>query len=315
MLAAVLALLILAAGFNAGSPVDSSISLGEKTMDMFLPSYKELTLESGNSSKRIAVLDYDGIIGDDSYFYNFMNSLENIRKDSSVKGVIMRINSPGGGVYESKVIKDKILQLKKENAVKFYTVMGSAAASGGYYISSPSDSIYASSETITGSIGVILSYMNYGALAEKYGVQNVVIKSGKNKDMGSSFSQMTNEQRQIFQTLIDNSYERFLDTVASGRNMSKEKVRKLADGRVYDGSQALAAGLIDKLGYYDDALGDLKKELKLHSPEVFTYEYKDGLNKFIELLGMESSVRSNAEYLTQLSQKNAPRLMYLYGGM
>lgn len=281
----------------------------------------ESVISDGDSSSKIAVLSIEGTIIAGPQHYHLMNSLEAIRDDSTIKGVILEVDSPGGGVYESAQISDKIKQIKEETNIPFYTVMGSMAASGGYYVSAVTDKIYAMPETTTGSIGVILSSTNFSGLFEKYGVSTNVIKSGEFKDIGSSTKPMSDQDRAILQTLIDNSYNRFVNVVAQGRGMSVDTVKIIADGRVYDGQQALDLGLIDEFGYYEKALEDLSAELNIDNPQVIMYEYKEDFNGLLSLLGAsysnmnKSEIQKNIEAIQNIQTNHQNRPMYLYGGM
>lgn len=233
--------------------------------------FTEDTLEDGNEFNKIAVLEVDGTIQDtgdtqsilSSAGYNhkaFMKKLDKVKNDSSVKGIILKVNSPGGGVVESAEIHDKIVEIQEEAKKPVYVSMGSMAASGGYYISAPADKIFASPETLTGSLGVIMSGYNFEGLAEKYGVEFVTIKSGPYKDIMSSTREMTDEERGILQTMIDNSYDGFVKVIADGRGLKENEVRKIADGRIYDGRQAKDLNLIDDFGYLDDVINSMKTD-------------------------------------------------------
>lgn len=229
----------------------------------------ETVIEEGGNDT-IAVLSVDGTIQDTgdsgSLFseagYNhsfFMQQLEQVRNDDNIQGVLLYVNSPGGGVMESAQIRDKILQIQKERNIPFYVSMGSMAASGGYYISAPADKIFASKETLTGSLGVIMQGYDYSELMKKLGVSDNTIKSGEYKDIMSGTRPMTEDEKKIMQSMIDDSYNEFVKVVAQGRGMTVEQVRKIADGRIYDGRQAKENGLIDEFGYQEDALEALKK--------------------------------------------------------
>src|SRR5262249_39988293 len=152
---------------------------------------------------------------------------------------------PGGGGVESAEIHDRLKEVQKDTKKPVYISMGSMAASGGYYISTAAKKIYASPETLTGCLGGIMEGINYQGLADKYGVDFVTIKSGKYKDIMSPTRKMTDEERQILQRMIDNSYEGFVKVISEGRHMTVEQVKKIADGRVYDGRQAKNLNLID----------------------------------------------------------------------
>lgn len=173
-------------------------------------------------------------------------------KDSSVKAIVLRINSPGGAVAPSQEIYEAV---KKTAARKKVVVsMGAIAASGGYYIASAATRIIADPGTLTGSIGVIMEIPNVEGLMNKIGLKTIIIKSGKNKDMGTPFRAMKPEEREILQDVMDNVHDQFIRAVAKGRKMKVNDVRKLADGRIFTGEQALKNGLVDQLGTLDDAI-------------------------------------------------------------
>lgn len=184
---------------------------------------------------------------------DLMNQLKEAREDTSIKAVLIRINSPGGSAPASQEIGDEIDALK--NAGKKVVVsMGDVAASGGYWLAAKADKIIANPATMTGSIGVIMEAQNYEGLFGKLGIGTETIKSGPHKDIGSPNRPMTVEERQILQEMVNDIYEQFLDVVASGRKMDREKVRQLADGRIFTGRQAKKLGLVDELGNYNYAI-------------------------------------------------------------
>jgi len=181
-----------------------------------------------------------------------IDQIEDFKDDGSVKAIVLRINSPGGGVGPSQEIYDEV---KAAAGVKPVVVsMGAVAASGGYYIAAPAQCILANPGTITGSIGVIMQFTNVEDLLDKIGLKNEVVKSGLHKDIGSPVRPMSDADRKILQSLIDDVYDQFVQAVAESRQMDLEKVRELADGRIYTGRQALQAGLVDELGGFQDAI-------------------------------------------------------------
>ena len=181
---------------------------------------------------------------------DIIDMLADARRDSSIKAVVLRINSPGGGVVPS----DRIYQAVQEMHKPVVVVMEDLAASGGYYIAAGADYIIANPATLTGSIGVISTFPEASQLFDKLGVHFTVVKSGEVKDFGSPYRPMTPEEKAYWQRVINEAYDRFVQVVAEGRGMSEEEVRKLADGRVYTGQQALQLGLVDALGYLDDGI-------------------------------------------------------------
>lgn len=286
----------------------------------------ENVIETGDFNKRIALLSVTGTIQDEGsstpftkveYDHQFvLSQLDSILNDDTIKGIILYVNSPGGGVIESAEIHDKLVQIKNERKIPIYVSMGSMAASGGYYISAPADKIFAHRETITGSIGVIMQSVNYTELADKLGVKFETIKSGAHKDMLSGTRETTKEELAMMQEMIDESYEAFVDVVEKGRGMSEADVKKVADGRVLSGSQAMRAGLVDELGDLEDVIAAIRKDHKLQDAELF--EYTKDYGDLASLLSMKvkSFFGPSAEeqFLSKIvSNNNAPRMMYLYG--
>ncbi|MGE7877436.1 signal peptide peptidase SppA [Peribacillus muralis] len=271
----------------------------------------------------IAVFDVEGTIQDtgeasllSSATYNhraFMDKLKMAEENDDIKGIILRVNSPGGGVVESAEIYDKILDIKKVKK-PVYVSMGSMAASGGYYISAPADKIFASPETMTGSLGVIMHGYNYEKLAKKYGVEFETIKSGPHKDIMSPTREMTGEERDILQNMINNSYDRFVKVIADGRGMTEQEVRKIADGRIYDGRQAKENHLIDDFGHLDDVIAAMKTDIGKKDAQVIRYTDEAGFGSLFSM-GAQKMLGNDVEtaVLTKiLSSSNSPRLMYLY---
>ena len=321
IVAIIIALLVLFASwmFSVSRIAKETSLLKDIATGSAQPSTQEEILEYGNQNQKIAVVDIIDVIEQGYDFDNIISSLETIRSDDKVKGVLLYIDSPGGGVYEAAQISDKIKQIKEETGIPFYASMGSLCASGGYYIAANCDRIFAAKETMTGSIGVINSGLNFSGFFQKYGISEDVIKSGKYKDIGSSSREMTDDERKIMQELIDSSYDEFLNIVANGRKLDKEYVRSLADGRIYDGRQALKNKLIDEIGYYEDTLDALKTELNIKNPTVVDYQYNDrfyGLQRFfgstMENIG-KSSLQKEIDAVRSVI--NTPsRPMYMYGG-
>ncbi|GCF94487.1 signal peptidase [Enterococcus florum] len=291
---------------------------------------EEVVEEEGTSSKKIVKLSIEGTImndGSSSLFssggYNhqsFMNQLKTVQQDSEIAGILLEVNTPGGTVYETAEITKELKKIGED--IPVYVAMKNQAASGGYYVSAHADKIFASDETITGSIGVIMSNTNYSGLMEKLGITDATIKSGALKDIGSSSRPQTDQDREVLQAYIDNSYNRFVDVVVQGREMDEARVRELADGRIYDGDQAKENGLIDEIGYPDEALAALKKEQDLEGAKVVSYS--DGSTDFInswlgnqlaEIQGLKPTQEQTIKgILESVGTPQAPKAMYLYGG-
>ena len=215
------------------------------------------------------VMDIEGII----------NNLDIAMKDDTIKGVVLEVNSPGGTIYHSEIMRQKILEYK-ETEKPIYTSMGMVAASGGYYISAPTDKIFASNETMTGSLGVISQYTNLEGLYDKLGISYDTFTSGNFKDMGSGTRPMTEEEAQYAQQMVNEHFNTFVNVIVDGRGMNEERVRGLADGRIYMGSTALKNGLIDEIGYFDDVVESISEDLGITNPTVFEIKYSSYFGGF-----------------------------------
>jgi protease IV len=203
------------------------------------------------SSSQVGVIDIQGVILDSR---EFTEQLKEIGDRSSVRAIVLRINSPGGGVAASQEMYEAVKKFRAQSRKKVVVSMASVAASGGYYVACAADRIFANPGTVTGSIGVIAEWFNYGDLMRWAKMESIVIKSGDLKDAGSPTRSLTPPERAYFQGLIDNMHSQFVGTVAANRKMKEDAVRKLADGRVYTGAEAKNNGLIDDLGTLQDAV-------------------------------------------------------------
>lgn len=188
---------------------------------------------------------------------DIIEQLNKARLDPTVKAVVIRVNSPGGSASASQEMYQAVQEVRKAGKPVICS-MGDLAASGGYYVAAGCDTIYANGSTLTGSIGVISQFLNYGNLFKKLGLDQATIKSGKFKDAGNPTRPLTAEEKQLFQAMIMNVYNQFVNDVTKGRKgkLTRAQVLKLADGRVYSGEQAKANKLVDKLGGLNDALRD-----------------------------------------------------------
>jgi len=205
---------------------------------------------------QIAVLDLEGIILDSK---DFVEQLNDYGKSGGVRAVVLRINSPGGGVAASQEIYEAVRKFRAETRKKVVVSMSSVAASGGYYVACGADRVFANPGSITGSIGVIAEWYNYGDLLRWAKLQEIVFKSGEFKDSGSGARPLTDAEKVYFQSLIDNMYGQFVAAVATNRKLAVDTVRKLADGRVYTGQEAKNNGLVDELGTLQDAVAAAAK--------------------------------------------------------
>jgi protease-4 len=243
---------------------------------------------------RIAVVPVEGVI--DGEMAKIVNRhLKQYGGDSRVKAIILRIDSPGGGVSASEEIYREVKRLKEEKNKKVVVSMASVAASGGYYIACPADKIFANKGTVTGSIGVIAEWVNYKGLAEWAKLKPVVFKSGEFKDTGSPTREVTEAEKKYFQGVIDEFYNQFVGAVTEGRQgkgdagaeLTRERIVRLADGRIYTGEAAKKNGLVDEIGNYEDAvkataqLAQIKGEPQVVTPP----KQKEGLSLLDLLLG------------------------------
>jgi len=256
------------------------------------------------SGPAVAVIHVEGIIasGGDGLFSDtsiasaqtIIKNIEKAKNDEDVKAIILAVDSPGGGVVASDEIYHALKGVEKPIVV----VMGDLAASGGYYISMASNWIIANPNTLTGSIGVISEFPNAEGLLDKIGVDFVVITSGPRKDIGSPYREMTEAERAYWQKIIDETYASFVQIVADGRHMTVDQVKPLADGGVYTGRQALELGLVDQLGYEEDAV---TKAAELGGitgkPRIIEYEDRP---RFFELLTEATSQRSLVPSLAEI---------------
>lgn len=255
--------------------------------------------------EKVGVIEVNGVIAESK---QIIEQVVDFRDDESVKAIVLRVDSPGGGVGPSQEIYEEV---RKTAEIKPVVVsMGAVAASGGYYIAVPARRILANPGTITGSIGVIMEFTNFQELLSKIGLKSDVVKSGSHKDIGSPMRPMTDADRKILQAMIDDVHQQFIDAVAEGRKMESEKVRSLADGRIFTGRQAMEAGLVDELGNLQDAIevaADLSgiegKPKVVYPPEV-----KPG---FLEYLIQETV----SQLRHGLQEQTAAGLRFIWSGI
>jgi len=202
------------------------------------------TIQAGNEGSARIGYDHNATL----------NYIDELMEDESNKGIFLDVDSGGGTVYESDEMYLKLMEYKEKTGRPIHAYFNSTAASGAYYISAAADYISANKNCWTGSIGVIISVTNLSGLYEKLGIEEILITSGGNKGMGSAGSPMKEEHIAIYQELVNESYDQFADIVAQSRGYSDQRVREIADGRIYSAKQALEIGLIDKISSYDEAL-------------------------------------------------------------
>jgi len=248
--------------------------------------------------------------------------IERLADKSEVKAIVLDINSPGGSVGAVQELHSLILRVRREKKKPVVAVLGDVAASGGYYVAAACDKVVAHPGTLLGSIGVIFNVSNVEGLLGKLGIRSEAIKSGKMKDIGSMSRPMTAEERQLLQAMIDNAYGQFLRAVADGRGMPEDKVRPLADGRIFTGEQGLGLGLVDKLGDSKEAialaagLGGIKGEPKILRDSDSISSVLDVLDsRGAEFLGsrLAGTVGPELEFLRELGALGYTGLEYRWG--
>ena len=256
-----------------------------------IESFEEIVVEEGSAVEKILLIDIDGPISnrpkktlvgfrsDTGMVDRIREILKKAEKDKNIKGILLRVNSPGGTVTSSDIIYHEIKSFKERFKVKVYVSVIDVAASGGYYVALAGDRIMVHPTSLVGSIGVLALKLNLESLMDKVGVEWEVVKSSKKKDFMSPFRPLTKEERVLFQETIDRYYDRFVDLVVLNRDgLDVKEVRALADGRVYNARQALNNHLVDSIGYLKDLVELAKKELDQPDLKVVTYsrprEYK-----------------------------------------
>ncbi|MDA8099625.1 MAG: signal peptide peptidase SppA [Nitrospiraceae bacterium] len=271
-------------------------------------------LSGGRSAKRlaslpgiekVALVKIEGILLSSE---QTVNELKEYAEDASVKAIIIRIESPGGGVVPSQEIYNAVMSARKAGK-KVVISMGSVAASGGYYIAAAGDRIIANPGTMTGSIGVKMEFASVEKLLEKIGIKGMVIKAGEYKDIGSPYREMTDAERKLLQAVIDDVHSQFIKAVADGRHIDVEQVKAIADGRIFTGRQAMELKLVDQLGDLEDSIAEAAKMAGIKGkPKVVRKEKKI---PFLEYLKEESSAWFS-EFLTKSLGRTMVRLEYLY---
>lgn len=274
---------------------------------------------------KIALIDISGIIMNAESWKLFgegenpvsllLEQLDEAARDRGVKAVVLRINSPGGTVTAAELMHREIIEFKRRTGKPVVAVFMDVAASGGYYIACACDEIVAHQSTVTGSIGVIMQMFNVTSTMEKLGIAADAITSGPYKDAGSPLRQMKPNERDLFQAMVDDMYAQFVKVVDEGRpNLDEAAVRKLADGRVYSADQALAAGLIDRIGSLRDAVGVAKQRAGVDSVKLIAYrrplDYRP--NYYASSPAQGGDVNLINVNLPDWLMSGTPRFMYLW---
>jgi protease IV len=272
--------------------------------------FTEEVIQAGPRTAKIAVVTVQGII-DSEQAQDVYKQIKSARQDKRVKGLILRVNSPGGTVSGSDQICNEIRKYRKEEDKPVVAFMQGVAASGGYYVSVGCDKIVAEPTVITGSVGVIAGhFVIQQLLEEKLGIQPVIFKSGEKKDWPSPFQPVTEEQRQYIQDkLIDPAYNRFVQVVAEGREaLTLADVKRLADGSIYGAEEALSEKLIDKIGYIDEAIEQVKSLAGIEKAQVI--EYRKSFS-FVDFLSSRSGDILKIDKST-LYELSTPQVLYLW---
>jgi protease-4 len=258
--------------------------------------------------ERIAVIEIDGIITDD---LAYLEQIRGLRRDGSVKGFLVVINSPGGVVGPSQSVYRELKRLRDEVGLPVVAAIGGVGASGGYYVALGADSIYALPGSMTGSIGVIMEFPQARGLMDRIGIDVEVVKSAEFKDAGSPYRPLGTGEREVLQGLIQDVYAQFVDVVAEERSLPVEEARRLADGRVYSGRQALEAGLVDKIGNMNDALATAGRMAGLGDDPRTVWPQQRSKIALLDLLLGRGTAASLARLIRPLEQAGGPRLQFV----
>ena len=252
------------------------------------------------TKNRIGIVDITGLITDSQYI---TNQVKKFRQDKRIRGIILRIDSPGGAVGPSQEIYDEVLKTR-ESGKTIYASMGAVAASGGYYIASAAEKIFANPGTLTGSIGVIMAFSNAKGLMEKIGLQPEIVKAGEYKDIGSPARAMTQKERNLLQSVVTDVHQQFIEAVASGRDISVAEVTKIADGRILTGRQAYSLNLVDQLGGLQVSIDQLAHEVGIiGSPKIIKETPRVGFLDWI----LKSTVNQSL-----INRSSIPSLQYTW---
>lgn len=255
-------------------------------------------------SSKIGVIPIEGAILDSQAI---TEQLRRFRKDKGIKAIILRINSPGGAVGPTQEIYREVQRTVETK--KVVASLGGVAASGGYYIAAAAKQIVANPGTITGSIGVIMEFVRFEELLNKIGIKLEVLKSGEFKDIGSPHRELTARDKELISALIADIQKQFVEAVASGRNLSLEKTREIADGRIFSGAQAKELGLVDVLGNFQDAVELAKNMATIRGDVTLVYPKKSKLDLWDLFLG------SAADSIAKRIQGMKTRVEYRWSGL
>jgi protease-4 len=294
----------------------------------FQPKIRPLEEETveGKGNDKILMLDLSGVLTEElpsfslttppprvSLLARVREELAKAEKDEHVRALIVRINSPGGTITASDVLYHEILTFKQRKKVPVIAAIMDVGASGGYYAALAADTIVVNPTTITGSIGVVMVTINAQGLMEKIGVAPLAIKSGPMKDAGSPFRSLTGPELAVFQGIIDDMYGRFVGLIVQSRRLPEDRVRALADGRVYTADQALKLGLVDRIAYLEDVVTMAREAAKVDQAKVVMYhrpkEYR--ANIYSTAFAPTTAESTLAQFAAALGAAG-PRFLYLW---
>ena len=294
-----------------------AVVLGKEAAGAYTPRFREITV-AGEGPNKVALIPINGVIGGRcggtlwpgrGTLPSLLGQFRAAARDKDVKAVLLEIDSPGGSVGDSDLLHHEVSSLRKAGkpVVSYFR---DVAASGAYYIAAASDRIVAQPTTITGSIGVMLHSVNVEGLFEKIGLKDVTIKKGTMKDMLSPTRALTPEEKQVLQEITDDVYDRFVHIVATGRQMEEEDVLRIADGRIFLAEDALEMGLVDAIGYRDEAVASVSELLGEQKVRLIRYEKVFSLR---DIVGASSwIVPPSLGVWEGLREARSPRLMYLW---
>jgi protease-4 len=269
---------------------------------------------------RIALIDIDGVIGTEHNIFHsgttvadVAEKLRRAREDSGVRAVVLRINSPGGGVWSSDTIYHEVKRFEAQTGRPVVAAITGMGASGAYYVAVAADRIVASPDSLTGSVGVISDFVNVKGLFDKIGLQSTVIKTGARKDMGSPTREMTPEEHQLMQQLIDSFFQRFVATVRASRTECTDAdFKQFSDGRVLTAEEAVHLHLIDSVGYLEDAIDEAKRMAHITHADVVLYRPFPDYRTNIYATAQQPAIGSLEQVLNALADAQRPAFQYLY---
>ena len=317
--AAGLAMALAGCGENVGWVI-KPIPLEEKLVETVVAQDEGLFI-----ADKVLVLDVDGLLVNerqqslfglgDNPVSLFVEKLDKAKADANVKAVVLRINSPGGGVTASDIMHSRLREFRKQKKVPVIAVLEDVGASGAYYVACGADRIIAHPTSVVGSIGVIVQTLSFSGTMNKLGIDAKAVTSGPRKDMASPLKPLDKEDLAIIQKIVDEFYKRFLGVVADGRpDLKADQIKALADGRVYTGEQAKASGLVDEIGYLDDAIKLAKSKAAAKRVKVVMYHRPWGAKTSAYASGMPLQFNLLNVTVPDLSALARPQFLYLWTG-